>query len=55
MESDNGDKIELYNLSNDIKEKNDVSLDHPELVNEMWGKLELWKMEVSKGVNVVSK
>lgn len=54
IESENGHKIELYNLSNDIQEKNDVSSVHPELVNKMSGKLELWKIEVNKGVNLVS-
>lgn len=54
IESENGHKIELYNLSTDIQEKNDVSSVHPELVNKMSDKLELWKIEVNKGVNVVS-
>lgn len=55
IESENGENIELYNLSNDIQEKNNLSSVHPELVNELLGKLELWKKEVNKGVNVVSK
>lgn len=55
IENEKDDIIELYNLSNDIKEKNDVSSIHPELVNELLGKLELWETEVNKGVKVVSK
>lgn len=55
IESENGENIELYNLSNDIQEKNNLSSVHPELVNELLGKLEFWKKEVNKGVNVVSK
>ena len=55
IENEKDDIIELYNLSNDIKEKNDVSSVKPELVNELLGKLELWKKEVNKGVKVVSK
>jgi arylsulfatase A len=55
IESEKGDKIELYNLSNDIQEKNDVSSVHPDLVYVLLGKLELWKKEVNKGVKVVSK
>lgn len=54
IESENGDKIELYNLSNDIQEKNDVSAVHPELANEMSSKLESWKINVNKGVTLVS-
>lgn len=54
IESENGDKTELYNLSNDIQEKNDVSSVHPEMVDKMSSKLQLWKIEVNKGVNLVS-
>lgn len=55
IEIENDDKIELYNLSIDIPEKNDVSSVHPELVNELLAKLETWKKEVNMGVKVVSK
>ena len=47
-------KSKLYNLSSDIQEKNDVSSAHPELVHKMSDKLELWKIEVTKGVNLLS-
>lgn len=54
VENKNGDRIELYNLCDDLEEKNDMSSVHPEMAIEMLGKLELWKLEVNKGVNVVS-
>ena len=49
-----GDVIELYNLSNDLPEKFDVSADHPVLVNELLTKLETWKKEVHEGAVLVS-
>lgn len=49
------DKIELYNLSNDLQERNDLSSENPELVNKMMGKIELWKKEVKEGVTALSK
>lgn len=49
------DHIELYNLSIDIGERNEVSSVHPKLVNELLGKLASWKKQVNKGVNVVSE
>ena len=55
IESENGDEIELYNLSDDLQEKNDVSSVHPELVNELLDRLELWKKEVYTGVNMISE
>jgi len=55
VENENDDKIELYNLSNDLAEKNDVSSVHQELVNELTNKLELWHEEVKKGVTVISE
>ncbi len=51
----NGDKIELYNLSNDLQETNDVSLINPDLVKKLSNKLQLWKKEVKAGVSLVSK
>ncbi|MCL6295570.1 sulfatase-like hydrolase/transferase [Jejuia spongiicola] len=51
----NGDKIELYNLSNDLQETNDVSLINPDLVKKLSNKLQLWKKEVKAGVRLVSK
>jgi arylsulfatase A-like enzyme len=50
-----GDKIELYNLSNDLLEKNDLSLEYPDLINELISKLENWEKEVKEGVIEVSK
>lgn len=54
IEQEDGDRIELYNLSDDIQERNDLGLVHPEMVKEMFNKLELWRKEVSMGVKVVS-
>ncbi len=51
----NGDKIELYNLSNDLQETNDVSLINPDLVKKLSNKLQLWKKEIKAGVSLVSK
>lgn len=41
-------KLELYNISNDIKEQNDVSKENPEKVNELKSELIEWekKMQV---------
>lgn len=54
IENNNKGTFELYNLSSDISEKNDVSLLHPDLVDEMSTKLESWKSETTDGVTVVS-
>jgi len=53
--SKNRDKIELYNLINDLHEKNDVSLDNPELTNKLYARLKTWEKEVKEGVTVVSE
>lgn len=45
---------ELYNLQEDIGEKNNVAGDHPVLVEKLHSALEKWKTEVSKGVKKVS-
>ncbi|MEM6379529.1 MAG: sulfatase-like hydrolase/transferase [Bacteroidota bacterium] len=49
------EKIELYNLSSDLQEAKDLSQMHPERVRELSAKLNLWKVEVNKDVQVVSK
>ena len=48
-------KTELYDLSEDLQEKKDVSSVHPKLVSDLTEKLELWKIEVKKGVNMLSE
>ena len=53
-ENNNNNTVELYNLSNDLQENNDVSSIHPELVDELMGKLEIWETDVNMGVKVVS-
>lgn len=50
-----GSKNELYNLENDLSEKNDLSEVHPELVQEMFNKLQNWEKDVRTGVVKVSK
>lgn len=30
------DRMELYDLKNDLRESNDVAQDHPEIVNQLW-------------------
>jgi arylsulfatase A-like enzyme len=44
-------KIELYDLSNDLQEKNDVSALHPELVKELLYDIEKWKKDISNTSN----
>ena len=55
IKSKNGDKLELYNLSNDLQEKRDIVSDNPELMNKLFGKLKMWEKEVNEGVPLVSK
>ncbi|UMB61772.1 sulfatase-like hydrolase/transferase [Lutibacter sp. A80] len=50
-----GSKMELYNLSNDLKERNNLSEEKPELVEELLKKLRLWENEVTEGVEKISK
>ena len=44
-------KIELYDLSNDLQEKNDVSALHPELVKELINEIEKWKKDIKISTN----
>lgn len=55
IHNDDGTKTELYNLSNDLQESKDISLDHPEVVDALGKKLEIWEKQVWKGVKVVAK
>jgi len=55
MEGENSKKFELYNLLNDLQERNDLSSDNPDLVNKLTGKLELWKKEIKEGVIMISE
>jgi len=49
-----GTTPELYNLEDDMEEKNDVAGDHPEIVEKLLSALEKWKKDVSEGVKKVS-
>ena len=55
IKSKNEDKLELYNLSNDLQEQRDVVSDNPKLMSKLFGKLKMWEKEVNEGVQVVSK
>ena len=46
--------IELFNLSNDISEQNNLAAQNPKIVSQLKLKLEVWQNEVSKGVFIVS-
>jgi hypothetical protein len=37
---------ELYNLTEDIREMNNLALEHPELVKELQEKLAQWEQDV---------
>ena len=52
-----GDKetIELFDLSKDLPEKNNVAGDYPELAGQLQQKLEDWRTEVSTGARVISE
>lgn len=47
--------IELFNLSDDISEKNDLAAQESELVQQLQQKLENWQKEVRAGVDIISK
>jgi len=53
--SEEGNKYELYDLSNDLQESNDIVLSQPDVVEELKEKLEVWEKDVRAGVNVVAK
>ncbi|WP_051160253.1 sulfatase-like hydrolase/transferase [Cyclobacterium qasimii] len=55
IDGKNGKDIELYNLLDDLQEKNDLSADKPALAGELLGKLESWAIEVRDGVDLVAK
>jgi arylsulfatase A-like enzyme len=46
--------LELYNLSNDLEEQNDVYSDNPGLAKSLNNKLKVWETEVREGVTKVS-
>lgn len=55
IENESGMQTELYNLSDDLAEMNDVGDDHPELVTELSDKLSSWKKDVTEGVDIVAE
>lgn len=46
---------DLYNLSNDLWEQKDLSLENPDLVMELTQKLDMWERDVTEGIVVVSE
>tara|TARA_R110002049_G_scaffold73087_1_gene189297 strand:+ start:430 stop:1770 length:1341 start_codon:yes stop_codon:yes gene_type:complete len=53
-ENKNGRNLQLYNLANDINERNDMSSDRSDLVSLLLEKLEAWEKEVREGVIMVA-
>lgn len=49
------DKIELYDLSNDLIENNDLGALNHDVVNKLKENLEIWEKNVREGVAVLSK
>ncbi|WP_372756276.1 sulfatase-like hydrolase/transferase, partial [Labilibaculum sp.] len=49
-----GDRIELYNLANDLGEQNEISSEHSDLANQLLIKLEAWDKDVKEGVQELS-
>lgn len=43
-----GDKYELYDLTTDISEKNDIAAQNPEIVNRMKAEMEAWRDSVKR-------
>ena len=54
IKSEGKENMELFNLSEDISEKKNVSHLRPELVEQLHQKLENWKHEVLEGVTIIS-
>ncbi len=55
IKNEKGDKFELYDLSIDLSESNDIGSDNFDLINSMIEKLIKWENDVRKGVKTVSK
>jgi arylsulfatase A len=51
------DKVihELFNLENDLSEKDDLSADHPQISNDMQKAMENWHRDARRGVATVAK
>lgn len=55
LRSEDEETIELFDLSKDISEKNNLAQDYPELVKEMQQKMKNWHRDVFAGVEVLSE
>jgi arylsulfatase A-like enzyme len=55
IKTEDEERFELYDLSIDVSERNDIGSDNPELMKELKEKLTKWGKDVRKGVKVVSK
>ncbi len=54
-ERKNNQKLELYNLTDDLVERNNLSKTNLDLVKTLSEKLKLWQKEITKGVIKISK
>ena len=51
----NGKQIALFNLKNDPQEKIDLASQNPKVLKAMLSSYNLWKAEVTSGVEIRSK
>lgn len=55
IKDEEGFNFELYDLTNDLSEKNDMALENSTLLNTMKNKLSLWEKEVRKGAKLITQ
>ncbi|MEO1011295.1 MAG: sulfatase-like hydrolase/transferase [Bacteroidota bacterium] len=55
LKNGKGHTLELFDLSKDKAEKNDISTIYPDRARTLLGRLNAWKEEVGEGVNMISK
>ncbi|MHA1452791.1 MAG: sulfatase [Promethearchaeota archaeon] len=41
-----GDKLELYNLKEDVEERNDVSTEYPDITKKLYDRLNTWRISI---------
>ena len=52
---DGQETVELFDLSKDIPEKNNIAAYYPKIVKQLRKKLKNWQKDVFKGVALISK
>ena len=52
---DGQETVELFDLSKDISEKNNIAVYYPKIVKQLRKKLKNWQKDVFKGVALISK